>query len=146
DNDHEDGSANSAAADIGKNALHIHSASARGCRSHHALEDRSAKPASDNPGDRVADRAQTFVFHRCACDVAADCATDRFNNQVSDVQTPTSLTRRGGDDIGLKAYASFAPLDKRSIGSSSQSAASCRSWKTRTSIAAPRFMTACNCA
>jgi hypothetical protein len=73
------------------------------------------RPASHNSCDGVSDRPQTLVFHRCAGNVSADRATDRFNNKASDVHRSTGSSEPCLKNIGLRAYSlvRVAQLERR---------------------------------
>lgn len=82
DDSHEDGSTNTAAGNVADDGAQIQRAAASRSTSHYALEKRAAQAAADNSRDGVPCCAQAVLFHCRAGDVAADCATDCFNDQT----------------------------------------------------------------
>jgi hypothetical protein len=85
DDGHEDRAADATAPNIGQDALHIHSAAARGCGTHYGLQNGAAEATADNSCNLIPNRTQTFFFHGGAGDIAADRTADRFDNQASDI-------------------------------------------------------------
>jgi len=73
---HEDGAANPAGTDVGKNTLKIHPTAAGRSGSHYHVENCAAQSATDNSGDGIPKGAEAALFHRCAGNIAADSATD----------------------------------------------------------------------
>src|SRR5258705_7702608 len=83
---HEDGAANPAATDVGKNPLKIHPTAAAGrSGSHYHVENCAAQSATDNSGDGIPEGTEAALFHRCAGNIAADSATDYLNDKTNDV-------------------------------------------------------------
>jgi hypothetical protein len=82
---HEDGAANPAGTDVGKNTLKIHPTAAGRSGSHYHVENCAAQSATDNSGDGIPKGAEATLFHRCAGNVAADSATDYLNDKTNDV-------------------------------------------------------------
>src|SRR5438876_712159 len=77
---HEDGSAYPATGDVAEYGGEIQRATASRCASQYALKEHPAETAAHNSGDGVPCCAQAIFFHCRAGDVAADCATDCFDD------------------------------------------------------------------
>jgi hypothetical protein len=84
-NGHEDGAANPAGTDVGKNTLKIHPTAAGRSGSHYHVENCAAQSATDNSGDGIPKGTEAALFHRCAGNIAADSATDYLNDKTNDV-------------------------------------------------------------
>ena len=73
-------SANASATHIGEDALQIHPSATRGSGAQHALKDRAAQAAADNPCEGIANRTKTFLFHCRPGEVAADRSAHCFHD------------------------------------------------------------------
>jgi hypothetical protein len=70
--DHQDRPAHATAAYVGDDALHVETAATCRRTAHDGLQNRSAHAAADNSSNGIADRPQTLVLQRRACDIATD--------------------------------------------------------------------------